>query len=722
MRRLTRWSALALIGFLAGACTDENTSTDVRGPVLTPAFSTNVIINPATINGAYWFPRYDVGTSVGTGVIRPFLDMQASPYEEGFNTDNDTFLYDQHRTSDTNKLPLNYVPVINEPPVGLSREFVMDANESNSSPDPQFQINEFDLYLCDDLGAPMYQDYDDFALNGDCALVYELGGDGPVLAADSTKGSGNVFDYRILIPEQFFQDAADILGVDLCPYLPTEAGELACGQYLILWSTMGDMDETSDFITDATFEEYSTIIRPYATVDKTVNVYQELTHAWDLDKKVNGEDGPETIILPPGGSEDVDYAIEVDYLGATVTSASASGQITIANPASGGGGKKKDPLVVSSISDVMNPGGLTPSLTCTDPDGGDLTLPLGSGVELAGGESIVCTWSQGSLDAETDYENTVSVELESGTSYDKTVPVTFDAVPAENISQVDETVDFVDIVPAPDGTETALGSCTAPASGDAADDPDCTPETGIGLSAGPPPAFTYSITVSDPGDCESQRVNRAKIVQTGEYDDATLNVSCFVLTVTKTADESYTRTHLWDLEKSVDPASWDLFDGESGTSDYGVDVTYEGKSDNDWRVQGTIQISSPAQAVTVTVQTVEDVITGYGGATNVSCTGGLPQDIDPGGVINCTYDTGAVDSEDSNPFGDTNTATATLSTGPSFEGTAPVSFGDPTSEVDQTVTIEDDVQGTLGECTAPADPAGDPSCTPEEGITFESPT
>ncbi|MGD8321624.1 MAG: hypothetical protein PVJ02_14265 [Gemmatimonadota bacterium] len=193
---------------------------------------------------------------MGTGVIRPFLDMQQNPSEQGFNTDNDDFVYDQHRTTDTNALPLNYLPVFPGPmEYGDVREFVLDAHES----DNLFDISEFEVYVCTTDAARTYSERSDFEDNTtDCHLVYTIAE--PINATDQfSSGSGNVFDYRILIPNKKFEDA--LSGTTLCTYDPSAEAEAACHQYVIVWAKMDN--------TGSTFEEFSTILRPAIKIAKT---------------------------------------------------------------------------------------------------------------------------------------------------------------------------------------------------------------------------------------------------------------------------------------------------------------------------------------------------------------------------------------------------------------------------------------------------------------------
>ena len=86
------------------------------------------------------------------------------------------------------------------------------------------------------------------------------------------------------------------------------------------------------------------------------------------------------------------------------------------------------------------------------------------------------------------------------------------------------------------------------------------------------------------------------------------------LEVSKTAETFFTREHLWDINKLVNPETWNLFEGDSGTSQYTVTVTKTGYTDSDWRVEGTITIYNPAPGPAL-ITGVSDVVSGVGAAT-----------------------------------------------------------------------------------------------------------
>jgi hypothetical protein len=156
--------------------------------------------------------------------------------------------------------------------------------------------------------------------------------------------------------------------------------------------------------------------------------------------------------------------------------------------------------------------------------------------------------------------------------------------------------------------------------------------------------------------------------------------------VSKDANTTFTRTYNWDISKSVTPDTWDLFTGDSGTSQYTVSVDKTGYTDSAWAVAGTITIenNTPFDA---TITDVSDVISGYGGAVSVDCGVGVtfPYILASGATLECSYST-------SLPDGSSRTNTATVTTSGIVGGDedrADVIFGDPTTEVNKEINVTD---------------------------------
>ncbi len=151
------------------------------------------------------------------------------------------------------------------------------------------------------------------------------------------------------------------------------------------------------------------------------------------------------------------------------------------------------------------------------------------------------------------------------------------------------------------------------------------------------------------------------------------------LEVTKTADTSFTRTYSWTIDKTVDYPALTLSTGQSYIVNFSVkaDSSY---IDSDWAVNGSITIHNPNdQAVTVTSVTDSLDIT-------VDCPQALPYSLAAGSDLVCTYSANLTDASQL-----TNTATVNEE----FTGTADVIFTEPTSEVDECITLDDDLYASF---------------------------
>jgi hypothetical protein len=181
--------------------------------------------------------------------------------------------------------------------------------------------------------------------------------------------------------------------------------------------------------------------------------------------------------------------------------------------------------------------------------------------------------------------------------------------------------------------------------------------------------------------------------------------------VSKTANTTFTRTWDWSIDKTVTPATWDLFTGDSGTSEYTVAVTKTGYTDSAWAVSGTITIENNTP-IAATINSVTDVVS-TNLAAPVTCGVSFPHVLAPGADLECSYTRSLPDGADR-----TNTATVTTS-GDVGGGadTVDVEFGAPTTEVNATINVEDSFEGDLGEFsdTGSATYARTFTCDADEG-------
>ena len=168
----------------------------------------------------------------------------------------------------------------------------------------------------------------------------------------------------------------------------------------------------------------------------------------------------------------------------------------------------------------------------------------------------------------------------------------------------------------------------------------------------------------------------------GGFEEWKVKTYPFV-TVSKTAATTFTRTFAWTIDKSVTPATWDLFTGDTGTSEYTVAVTKDAGTDSAWAVSGTITIDNPG-TLDAEIASVSDVISGVPTVATVDCGVTFPYTLVDGGTLECTYSTPLPDGS-----AQTNTATATLVDGPAFTGDADVTFGSPTTVVNDSINVTD---------------------------------
>jgi hypothetical protein len=164
----------------------------------------------------------------------------------------------------------------------------------------------------------------------------------------------------------------------------------------------------------------------------------------------------------------------------------------------------------------------------------------------------------------------------------------------------------------------------------------------------------------------------------------------YEVAVSKTANTSYKRTYSWDIDKSADTTDVVLSPGQSYLVNYTVDVT-SSYVDSDWAVAGKITITNPDPNNPAKVANVTDVISDGLNAT-VDC-GAVPFTIDPGGTKECSYARALPDGTSR-----VNTATVTMAADSKVDGgsaTASVTFGAPTTKVDECVQVVDDQYGEL---------------------------
>jgi hypothetical protein len=155
----------------------------------------------------------------------------------------------------------------------------------------------------------------------------------------------------------------------------------------------------------------------------------------------------------------------------------------------------------------------------------------------------------------------------------------------------------------------------------------------------------------------------------------------YEVTVTKTANATYTRTYSWTITKGPD-GDYKGFTGDSFVHGYTVSVD-QTVVDSNFAVSGTITIVNPDPKFTANIASVTDSVDGIPATVVCPGTGSLA----PGATLECTYSAGLPDASTR-----TNTATVTTAPGDKVgggQGTAQVVFGNPTVVGYPTINVTD---------------------------------
>jgi hypothetical protein len=363
-------------------------------------------------------------------------------------------------------------------------------------------------------------------------------------------------------------------------------------------------------------------------------------YQWDILKTV----APGTLNLFRGDSGTATYTVSLTRSAAFDSDWAVSGNIWVTNPGSG-------TAELSSVIDVISP---------------DIAAEVNCGVSfpylMAPGEMLTCTYTALLPDG-ANRTNTATATLD-GSEYSVTVDVLFGAPTTEMNGMV-----------------------------------DVTDSNGMAWTFGDSGSVSYDRTFTCDAD-EGVHTNEAIIVQTGQASEASVNVNCFALNVTKDVSTAQARRWNWVISKTGDQSALTLPLGDSFPVNYHVVVNAASTSAT-WMVSGTIWVVNTAP-IPALINDVSDVMSG-GYPASVSCGVGFPYLLAPGDMLVCTYSGTVPDSSERE-----NTATATLQNTPGgttdFTGTAPVDFSTALpDEVDECVVVSDDKLGTLGTyCTEDA--------------------
>ncbi|MEA1992638.1 MAG: hypothetical protein U9N58_10690, partial [Thermodesulfobacteriota bacterium] len=367
-------------------------------------------------------------------------------------------------------------------------------------------------------------------------------------------------------------------------------------------------------------------------VTKDADTSYTRTWNWEITKTVD----PEAHALFAGESADSTYTVEVEKIDSTDTNWAVEGTIAVANP-------HPDESMTVDVSDMVS-GGIGATVDCGE-GSPELTVAADS--------SGTCSYST-TLPDGADRTNTATATL-NDIDFTGTAAVTF----GDPTEVVDDEINVTDT------NDMSWGPVS------------------IGTT------WTYDKTFScssDPLDYGSNGTysyghdNTATIVETKQDDSAHVDVDCYAPIVTKTVDESFTRTWDWEVMKEVvGDTDITLNDGQSYEAEWKVVATAMGYDDSEWAVSGTIKVVNPHPTDDMTVALVDELSDGTVAA--LDCAGSLLVPAD--GMATCDYS-----AEDPDGDATSNTVTATFND-IAFEYTEPVVYDEPTTKVNWTILVED---------------------------------
>ena len=171
-----------------------STSLDLATPIDINDLSLGPVTTQGTINGAiYKFGQ----VSGGTGNLDPFLRIQSTGTEAGYNTDNSSPAFDEKTGSFTHSFLLGNAGTVD---VGgtIYLEFVLDVNESQGGGDDYLSLDEIKVFESP-AGNLNTTDLSDGGPLGDLKYDLDAGMDNEVLLFTYNAGGG-VTDYTVLVP------------------------------------------------------------------------------------------------------------------------------------------------------------------------------------------------------------------------------------------------------------------------------------------------------------------------------------------------------------------------------------------------------------------------------------------------------------------------------------------------------------------------------------------
>ncbi|MCR4369007.1 MAG: hypothetical protein NUV67_03830 [archaeon] len=392
-------------------------------------------------------------------------------------------------------------------------------------------------------------------------------------------------------------------------------------------------------------------------VEKTAVPSSSVEFEWAIDKTVT----PEEWSIFEGDTATSLYTVEVTKTEGS-TSYFVEGTITITNPA------QFATATITGVDDSIT-GGINPAVDCGE------AFPI----DLGPGEVRNCSYSA-ALPDDADRTNTATAttsgDVDGG---EGNAGIDFEGVIPE---ETNGTVNVED-------TNPGAGPWEFVDSGSVQYEQefDCSEVEFVDSHA----IFTHD--------------NTATVIETQQSDDASVTVHCYQIETEKTADTSYMRKYLWEIEKDADQTEITLSPGEQFLVNYTVVASVTGTEDSNWMVEGLITVTNPNPDNDAVINGISDIINPDAVSPSVDCQVAFPYTLAADSNITCSYSYGLPNGDQ----GRENEASATLQnheyswnldvndTGATdFSGTASIVFGDPTDVIDEEVEVEDSFAGLLG--------------------------
>ncbi len=274
--------------------------------------------------------------SSGTGIFDPFVRLQGSPTEKGYNT-NGAVAFDTKSGKWTHAILANAIPVVDcdgdGPGTAVCWELFVDINESNNA--KYVSLNELEIWFTSDPNLVGYVDPAGF-LSG-ATKVYDFTGE--IKIHDVNQGSGRG-DLRYLIP---------LANID--PFTSTT--------YFVLYSkwgtSAGAAPDGKTYASEGGFEEWKVRKTPNVGIVKTANPVGPVSAGTDIGfditvSNTGAADATDVTItdpLPAGGG--LNWSLSPAFPGCSITG-SVGSQVLNCSFATLAAGASLGPIHVTSAT------------------------------------------------------------------------------------------------------------------------------------------------------------------------------------------------------------------------------------------------------------------------------------------------------------------------------------------------------------------------------------